>query len=213
MSKLQDLTGKKFGRLIVIRRDGSDNSKHATWLCRCECGNKVVVSAYSLKSGNTQSCGCLQKERAKKAKTTHGLRHTKLYVSWFNMKQRCSNVNYEHYKYYGGRGITYCQEWERFEPFKDWAMKNGYQDNLTIDRIDVNGNYEPDNCRWATAKEQANNMRTNRLLSYNGETHNMKQWSEIMNINYTTLSWRLSSGWSIEKALTYKNKKELFGGR
>lgn len=206
MSKLQDLTGLKFGRLTVIRRDGSDNSNHATWLCRCECGNEVIVSAYSLKSGNTNSCGCYQKDKAREAKTTHGLAYSKLYTIWFNMKQRCSNSKTTHYCYYGGRGITYCQEWEDFKPFNDWAMNNGYKEGLSIDRIDVNGNYEPSNCRWATTEEQANNMRTNRLLTYNGETHNMKQWSKIMNIKYMTLYSRLRRGLSIEEALTYKKR-------
>lgn len=208
MSKFQDLTGKKFGRLTVIRREGSSKKKYATWLCKCECGVELVVESYSLTSGNTKSCGCYQKDKAREANTTHGLVYTKLYTVWFNMKSRCLNPKLSSYRYYGGRGITVCDEWLKFENFNDWAINNGYRDDLTIDRINVNGNYEPSNCRWATRDEQANNMTTNRLLTYNGETHNAKEWAKIMNINYTTLHGRLRKGWDVEKILTYKGRNK-----
>lgn len=221
MLEVQDLTGQKFGKLTVVRLDHKEQKykKNGTkdgfeyyWLCRCECGKEKVLRKLDFKYGNTKSCGCLRKE---KRIIKHGLTHTRLFNIWSNLKQRCNNPNASGYDCYGGRGITYCKEWENFEPFMNWAVFNGYTDDLTIDRINVNGNYEPDNCRWITIKEQMNNMRSNRLITYNGETHNLKQWSEIVNITYTTLHWRLSNGWSIEKVLTHniKNKKEKLNGR
>lgn len=204
----KDLTGKKFGKLTVIKRVKNSKNNHARWLCECECENKVAVLSASLRDGNTRSCGCLQREKAREAKTKHGLANSRLYIIWFNIKQRCNNSKNPNYKHYGGRGIKICKEWqENFMSFYNWAMDNGYKEDLTIDRIDVNGNYEPNNCRWATSDIQANNMRTNRILTYKEETHNMKQWAKILNINYTTLHSRFRKGWTIEKAFTYKTKK------
>ena len=208
MGKFQDLTGKKFGRLLVIERVENNKKQQVQWLCKCDCGNEVKVISKSLTSGNTKSCGCLHREINIKRLTTHGLRNTRLNGIWCGVLQRCYNPKNKAYKNYGGRGITVCQEWQdNFQNFYDWSMSNGYNDDLTIDRIDVNGNYEPSNCRWVTKKEQANNMRSNRLLTYNGETHNMKQWAKIMGINYRALQQRLFRGWSIEKALTTPLKK------
>lgn len=135
----------------------------------------------------------------------HGLSGTRINQIHRAMKRRCLNPNCYEYKDYGGRGITICDEWMEFKPFYEWAMKNGYSDNLTIDRIDNNGNYEPNNCRWADWYMQANNTRTNRFLTYNGKTQTVAEWARELNISPKTLENRVTQGWGDEKALTYKH--------
>ena len=202
MSKFKDITGQKFGRLTVIKFLRIENHK-AIWLCKCECGNLIEVMTYLLTSGNTKSCGCLRKERNIESHKTHGQYRSRLWRTWENMKQRCYNKNDKHY---GGRGIAVCDEWlNDFMAFYDWAMKNGYDDTLTIDRIDNNGNYEPNNCRWATVKQQNKNRRSNINFTYNGETHCLMDWCKILELNYNTVYNRFHNcNWSIEKALELK---------
>ena len=156
MGKCIDITGQQFGYLSVIERVGSDKSKRATWRCRCKCGNDGV----RLRNGTVQSCGCLQIERVIAAVQTHGKRRTRIYRIWCAIKSRCNNPKTINYKYYGGRGIHVCKEWiYDFEAFYDWAMSHGYEDDLSIDRIDNDKGYSPDNCRWVTMKEQIINRR------------------------------------------------------
>ncbi len=156
---LIDLTGKVFGKLTVLQRDKTVN-KRTKWLCKCECGNEISVEAYNLKTGHTQSCGCFQKEATSTASKTHGKTHTRLYRIWNCMKNRCYRKSYHAYNHYGGRGITVCDEWlNDFQAFHDWAIANGYNDGLSIDRIDVDKGYSPHNCRWVTMAEQNKNKR------------------------------------------------------
>ena len=204
MSDLKDISGQQFGRLTVIERRGSTKHSDATWRCRCECGNEAVVIGRCLISGRTRSCGCLRREMAANlSKPTHGMTSTKLFRVWGNMRERCSRPRHKSFDSYGGRGITVCAEWQNdFKAFYDWAMANGYRDGLTIDRIDTNGNYEPSNCRWATQKEQQNNRRSNRRITYNGETMTTQQWSERLDIHVDTIRWRLSHGWPLERVFS-----------
>lgn len=153
----ETMTGKRFGRLVVLSMDRAEKKNGRFWLCRCDCGNLTVVRETDLRRGNTKSCGCLRKERLQ----IHGDRYTRLYNIWKGMKKRCGYQKAVNYKNYGGRGIKVCSAWEKsFSAFREWALQNGYQDDLTIDRVDNNGNYEPGNCRWVTMKEQNHNKRS-----------------------------------------------------
>lgn len=208
--KIIDITGLRYGRLVVLelygRHVSPNGTKKTTWLCKCDCGKEIVVTSNDLRSGHTRSCGCLKVDTNHEVPTTHGKHNTRLYNIWANIKQRCNNPNATGYSTYGGRGISMCDEWSNsFEAFYEWAMANGYRDDLSIDRIDCNGNYEPENCRWATQKQQCNNLRKNRRLEYNGEVHTVSEWAEIVGIKPRTLHCRIFRyGWDIERAFTTK---------
>ena len=178
MSRFEDLTGRKFGRLIVIERDVT--SRRTKWICKCECGNIKSVQATHLKSGATTSCGCYQKEKAKKANTKHGYTGTSLHHRWKAIIQRCNNPKAEKYKDYGARGITVCEEWLKFENFLEWSLKNGYSDDLELDRIDNDKGYEPSNCRWC--KTIINNH--NRRITVKIEGLPLRDFSRKYNLLY-----------------------------
>lgn len=207
MSKLEDLTGKKFGRWLIISRADNSKSGDTMWncICQCEAKTKRVVSATNLKRGKSKSCGCYNHEQLMARNTKHGLAHSRLYRIWCNMKSRCLNENILCYDRYGKKGITVCKEWvESFDNFKKWSLENGYNERLTIDRINPNGNYEPDNCRWADYTEQANNKNNNFNIEYKGTCKSLEQWSREVNIHSKTIKNRLIAGWTVAQALGYE---------
>ena len=202
MGKRIDLTGQRFGRLVVLDFFDYDHNHKALWKCQCDCGNQKVVRANELRAGKTQSCGCLHKQQLSERVKKHGGRGTRLFNIWKNMKARCYNPKNEKYVIYGERGITVCEEWiHDFEKFRDWALSHGYQEHLTIDRIDVNGDYCPENCRWGTALQQARNKQHNHLITYKNETKTLSEWAEQFHVDHRTISRRLKVGWSIKEAL------------
>lgn len=216
MKPYKDLTGKRFGRWTVLRVGDFNYSLHKRmWLCKCECGTVKEVAGALLVRGESKSCGCLRRERFSEwSKLPRGIRKhgferhnsedNRLYQTWCNMKLRCYGKNANEYDRYGGRGISVCDEWlHDYDAFKDWALSSGYQDNLTIDRIDVNGNYEPSNCRWVDRIAQANNTSRNRRITFRGETKTLTEWSRELGISVETLRYRLSHPkWDLERAFT-----------
>ena len=196
-SNLLDLTGQKFGNLTVIKRIPA---KKTTWQCKCNCGNITNVYRGSLLNGDTKSCGC------KAGYRKHGMSQTRQFRIWYHVINRCNSPSDDSYELYGGRGIKVCNRWLDFSNF--WEdMKEGYSDELSIERKDVNGNYEPDNCKWATAKEQSNNTRRNVKITFNGETKNISQWASEIGLGLNPLKGRIKRGWGIERALTTPVKK------
>ncbi|UUV26102.1 MULTISPECIES: hypothetical protein [Lysinibacillus] len=199
--RFKDLTGERCGRLTVKYHYGKNKYSHNLWYCQCDCGNYSVVTTAALSKGDTNSCGCLAIELTTKRTITHGMTNTRLYKAYAKMKERCDNPNSKSFQYYGGRGIKIHDIWSTFEKFKNWAYNNGYEEHLTIDRIDVNGDYEPLNCRWVTMKVQNNNKRNNLNIVYKGQEKTLKQWSEELNIKYSTLYGRIvKRGWDIDRA-------------
>lgn len=198
MPKLKDLTGKRFGRWVVLKRGGYDSWKNLKWLCRCDCGTEREVLGLSLRNGTSLSCGCIQKETAHSL-GTHYMTKTRLYKIWENIHSRCLNPKNDSFYKYGARGVSLCEEWKNsFESFRDWALSNGYRDDLTIDRIDNDGNYEPSNCRWVDCKTQSRNTRRNHYVTYNNETKCISEWDEIFKIPRSTLYYRLKkNNWRI----------------
>lgn len=193
MARFQDLTGQKFSRLTAIKYMG-----HSKWECECECGKHIICNLTDLRKGHTKSCGCLREEQLKK----HGMSDTRIYKIWQNMVSRCYINSSTNYDDYGMRGISVCDEWKNSpENFIEWGMNNGYKDGLTIDRIDVNGNYEPSNCRWATYKQQANNKRNTKKYFLNGEYKTIPELCNYYQKNYDLVRGRVSKGWDIERAL------------
>lgn len=207
MGAMIDKTGMRFGRLTVLREAPRIEPGRPRWVCQCDCGTIVTVDSRSLSPKRTKSCGCINSERARKLALdhiTHGQTKTRLYNIWYNMRNRCNKKSAVDYCRYGGRGIEVCEAWQNsFTPFFEWAMANGYRDDLTLDRIDNNGNYCPENCRWADSETQNNNRRSNHYITYSGETLTVSQWARRLGINKVTLQSRLSKyGWSVQKTFT-----------
>ena len=203
-----DLQGQRFERLVVLGFVGRNSRNCALWLCQCDCGNKTILTIGDLRHSvkPTRSCGCLQKERAAtsgKKNITHGLSDSRVFSIWMGMKRRCYYHNDKAFERYGGRGITVCERWlDSFENFFEDTGEPPSNEH-TIDRMNVNGNYTPENCRWATNEEQANNKRTSDLLTFNGKTQSLTLWARELHIKTITLRTRIHRlGWSVEKALT-----------
>jgi hypothetical protein len=198
------LVGQRFSRLVVVAEsERRSASGERYWLCRCDCGAAVEVVGTSLKSGNTKACGCLNREliASRKPNIRHGATKTRLYRIFKLMHERCRAPRCRAFKNYGGRGICVCDEWATFEPFRDWAMANGYTDALTIDRIDNDGNYEPSNCRWATQKQQCRNKRNTIYLEHDGLKLTLKEWAEQTGLNYHTMFYRRQASPLSERVL------------
>lgn len=208
MANLIDLTGQRFGRLTVICR-ADIKSKDVKWLCKCDCGNECITKGIYLRIGDTKSCGCIAKQLLIKRNYKHGKRHTRLYNIWRDIIRRCESTTRFAHEYYHDKGITICEEWRNdFLAFYNWAMNNGYSDNLTIDRIDTDKNYEPNNCCWVTMKVQGNNKSNNIHISYNGETHTLSEWADITGIKRATIRARIFQyNWSVKDALTVSVKE------
>ena len=201
MPQFIDLTGRRFGRLTVIERAENRNN-HTMWRCVCECGNEITTRMDNLTRGGSLSCGCYNRERSSEHHKRHGESDTRLHREWRKIRYRCSKLGHDRWEDYGGRGITVCPEWRNsFEAFRDWALANGYRDDLTIDRINVNGNYCPENCRWVTNQVQQNNRRDNHYIEYNGEKHTITEWARLYGLKENALVHRILRGWDIGRAL------------
>lgn len=203
MRKFEDLSGQKFGRLLVLER--AENNKHGNvqFLCQCDCGSSVVIPSAHLKNGNTRSCGCFKREYVTEKNMKHGLTRTRLYGVWGALVQRCCNPNNADYALYGGRGISLCEDWRDFQKFHDWAFSAGYDESAeygqkTLERIDVNKGYCPENCTFANSSVQANNKRTNRKFLFDNEMLTISQIAGCLNVPYRRLYYAMKrNNWQI----------------
>jgi len=211
--------GMRFGKLVAIEPVTKDKYGHYLWRCKCDCGNTTIKSSENLLEGKTQSCGCIQKNilvhRNKTQLSKHHLTNHILYSKWSGMKDRCSNSNTKEYKDYGKRGICVCDEWldidNGFINFYNWAINNGWKDKLTLDRIDVNGNYCPENCRWITNLEQRRNQRRTVMVEYNGKKISLRELCDLKNMNCSLIYGRLKRGQDLEEALSKPSNFKKYG--
>jgi hypothetical protein len=200
MGRFIDLSDQRFGRLRVISRAGKNKHNQLLWNCECDCGQKCVCLGFVMRRGETQSCGCLHREITSTINASHGMAGTPIYAIYRSMMQRCYDKNSQAYNRYGGRGINVCDQWQQFEGFYD-AMGDKPKD-MSLDRIDNNGDYSPENVKWANAKTQANNRKSNVVLEHNGKKQTMQQWSDELGLKVGTVWARLNRGWNISQALT-----------
>lgn len=211
--KFKDLTGRRFGRWTVLglsTRKAGGKGRDKYWHCRCDCGTERDVIGCGLKDGTSKSCGCYQRDKmmAQAPITKHGLHGTRIYRIYHHMINRCEYAKDVRYPNYGGRGISVCDEWrDRFDAFVEWAHSTGYSDELSIDRIDNDGNYTPENCRWSTPSEQAVNRRSTTLYTINGVTKCLNDWCKESALTRSGVQYRLKNGWTIESALFTPNLK------
>lgn len=201
MRKKENLIGRKFGNLTVIEEAPDYVSplgkKMTQWKCKCDCGNEIIATSRNIKTLHTKSCGCLNHVQI------HGESRSRIYRIWKDVKARCYFPSHKSYTNYGRRGVKMCDEWKNSaKAFVDWSFSHGYSDDLTLDRIDSNKGYSPDNCRWVTMKTQGNNKRNNHRIEYNGKTHTVTEWEEICGFGRGMISRRLKRGWPVEKAIT-----------
>lgn len=207
MGNMKDIAGMRFGKWTVIQLAGKNKYGAYMWTCRCDCGVVRDVQGSTLRRGNSTSCGC-DRSCHNPGNRIHGGKKERLYGVWHGMRDRCENPHGKYYQRYGARGITVCSEWNDYSIFRDWALQNGYDPSLqkyecTLDRIDNNLGYYPENCRWTNQREQSNNRASNHLLTYNGETHTISEWSHITGLNKHTIRQRVGRlGWEVGRALT-----------
>lgn len=200
MARYIDYTGMRYGLLTVVKRAEGTKCGAAQWVCKCDCGNEIILPSYTLKRETVKDCGCVARPHFN---ATHGASNTKLYSMWKLMLYRCENPKNNAYKYYGKRGLTVCEEWHDFHTFKKWVDETKPQGNYTLDRIDNNLGYSPSNCRWADGSTQANNRRSNVMIEYKGETHDLMEWSHILEFDYKRVHNRMNKlGWTFEKAIS-----------
>lgn len=206
--RLNISVGDRFGRFTIIQESEKRNKKRY-FLCECECGNEKNIRLDGLRNGQTTSCGCYNVEVSKIANTKHGMHGSRIYRIWYAMRSRCFSINSTSYANYGGRGITICDEWRGFDSFHEWATKNGYDEHLTIERKNVNGNYEPSNCTWITMTEQKRNARVTKRINFDGKVMTLRQWAKHIGISSSALCNRFDKGWTLEKALTTPSQKKF----
>ena len=217
ITKTDDVTGQRFGKLVAqqylgLTQISRNGKKAATWRCTCDCGNTADVPYKSLKTGHTKSCGCYQVDVQRARKTTHGLSETKIYKTYQNMKSRCNTPSSTEYANYGGRGIKVCAEWEEsFEAFYNWSVRNGYADHLTIDRIDNNGPYSPENCRWATYAEQSRNKSSVHWFNLNGEILPLADAAKRLGVTANGLLHHLQAGRAEQDIIQYYEERDYPG--
>ena len=197
--QIKDLTGIRYGKYTVLGFSHIKDRK-AFWTCQCECGNQNVIVGYSLKNGNTKSCGCNKKIKATKHAHRRRTGSSRTYSTWQSMRGRCENPKHNAYSKYGNKGVTVCERWLKFENFLEDMGERPV--GKTLDRKENNKGYYPENCRWATNKEQGNNKTTNHLLTFQNKTQSIAQWAEEIGIKYHTINSRIKKGWSVERTLT-----------
>lgn len=214
--RADDITGQRFGRLVALGPIGRNDRRSIVWRCLCDCGKHTDVTAVSLRSGHTSSCGCLRLERNWAATKTHGMTNTRLYRLWTAMLARCHSSIAKGYADYGARGIEVCPEWRHdFQVFHDFVtqLPNYNTKGYTLDRIDNDGNYEPGNVRWASRWIQSRNNRRNVVITHDGRTKCLSDWAEELGVLRSTLAGRLARGWSVERAFTTPVQLQYRNGR